>query len=68
MDVRARVTWEDGSETAHCIKNMPDEAAGTAQERLERSLADYLDEDEWPVDQGGLPLAWISVTLAKRSS
>ena len=59
MDVLARVTWEDGSETVHYITGMADVAAEVTQERLEHSLADFLPDDEWSRDEYGLPLAWV---------
>lgn len=67
MDVRALVTWEDGRETVHYITGMADEASAVARERLEQDLADFLPDDEWPVDADGLPLAWVAATITERS-
>jgi hypothetical protein len=68
MDVRAVVQWEEGRITEHRVCNMPDETLDVAQERLEQDLAGYLDEDEWPLDADGLPVAWASVSVLEESN
>ena len=61
-DLLARVSWADGSETEHWLA-VSDEPLDVLEEALSMSLADYLSVDEWPLDDDGLPLAWVSVVV-----